>query len=231
VGGDLTVAIDAADNGLYAAKRRGRNRVFAGDGLLERVGSDEELEAIRLAEGLANAISIRAAIPPQECAVVADLASRIAAEVGLDADGVLRCRLAGWLHDIGTLAVPDDVLRAAAEGRLDDAGRAALGRQAEVGADFIAGMPTLAAAADAVRHHRDRFDGGGDRPRLRGEAIPIEARIVAVAVTYVQLARGPRAAVEPAAVRTALEAAAGGALDPTLVQAALRLLPGGALAA
>ncbi len=231
VGGDVTAAIDAADNGLYAAKRRGRDRVFAGDALLERVGSDEELEAIRLAEGLANAVSIRAAIPPQECAVVADLASRIAVDVGLDSDAVLRCRLAGWLHDIGKLTVADEVLRAAAEGRPDEAGRAALRRHPEVGATFVAGMPTLAVAAEAIRHHRRRFDGGRDPAGARGEAIPLEARIVAVAVTYVQLARGPRASGEPAAVREALLAEAGRALDPVLVQAALRLLPGGALAA
>jgi len=82
-----------------------------------------------------------------------------------------------------------------------------------------------------VRYHRRRFDGGGDPAAPRGEAIPLEARIVAVAATYVHLARGPRAGAERAAVRDALLAEAGGALDPALVQKALRLLPGGALAA
>jgi len=230
-GGDLAVTIDAADNGLYAAKRRGRDRVFAGDTLHERGATLEEHEAIRLAEGLANAVSIRAAIPPQHCAQVADVASRIAAEVGLDADGVLRCRLAGWLHDIGQLALAEDVLRAVQEGAPDDAQLEAFRRHPEVGATLVAGMPSLASAAGAVHHHRERFGGGGYPDGLHGEQIPLEARIVAAAEAYVTLVRGPRGGVEAAEVREALQAQAGVVLDPVLVQVALRLLPGGAIAA
>jgi HD-GYP domain-containing protein (c-di-GMP phosphodiesterase class II) len=225
------LTIDAADNGLYAAKRRGRDRVFAGDTLHERGATLEEHEAIRLAEGLANAVSIRAAIPPQHCAQVADVASRIAAEVGLDADGVLRCRLAGWLHDIGQLALAEDVLRAVQEGAPDDAQLEAFRRHPEVGATLVAGMPSLASAAGAVHHHRERYGGGGYPDGLHGEQIPLEARIVAAAEAYVTLVRGPRGGVEAAEVREALQAQAGVVLDPVLVQVALRLLPGGAIAA
>ena len=198
---------------------------------MERGASVEEHDAIRLAEGLANAVSIRAAIPPQHCAQVADVASRVAVEVGLDPDAVLRCRLGGWLHDIGQLALAEDVLRAAEDGTLTGLQRPEFQRHPEVGASIIAGMPSLAMAAGAVHHHRERFDGTGYPDGLRGEQIPLEARIVAVAEAYVTVVRGPRAGVEADAVREALQAQAGEGLDPTLVQAALRLLPGDAIAA
>ena len=230
-GGDLAAAIDAADDGLYAAKRRGRDRVAASDPFLERAASVEEHEAIRLAEGLANAVAIRAAIPAQHCAQVADVAGRVAVEVGLHPDAVLRCRLAGWLHPIGQLALTEEVLRGAAAGTLAGVDLAAFRRHPEIGASIIAGMPLLTPAAEAVARHRERFDGGGHPDGLRGEEIPLEARIVAVAEAYVTLSRSPRAATDPAAVRDGLQAQAGSALDPVLVQAALRLLPGDALAA
>ena len=206
--------------------------MFAGDTLMERGASVEEHDAIRLAEGLANAVSIRAAIPPQHCAQVADVASRVAVEVGLDPDAVLRCRLGGWLHDIGQLALAEDVLRAAEDGHAD--GPAAAGVPAPSGGRARRSSPGCRrwpCAAGAVHHHRERFDGTGYPDGLRGEQIPLEARIVAVAEAYVTVVRGPRAGVEADAVREALQAQAGEGLDPTLVQAALRLLPGDAIAA
>src|SRR5262249_37638629 len=148
-----------------------------------------------------------------------------------DDAGVLRCRLAGWLHDVGQLALADEVLRAAEDGTLEGAQLEAFRGHPTAGASIIAGMPTLAAAADAVRHHRERFDGTGYPDGLRGDAIPLEARIVAAAEAYVTLVRGPRGGIEADAVRAALQVQAGAELDPVLVQAALRLLPGGALAA
>ena len=190
---ELAAAIDAADNGLYAAKRRGRDRVFAGDALMERGASVEEHDAIRLAEGLANAVSIRAAIPPQHCAQVADVASRIAVEVGLDADG--------------RPAVPAGRLaarhRAARAGR----GRAARRRGRHAGGNagggaFSATPRWARRSSPACRRWRwpptpcATTVSGSTAPATRTgcgrDRIPVEARIVAVAEAYVT--RGARPA-------------------------------------
>jgi diguanylate cyclase (GGDEF)-like protein/PAS domain S-box-containing protein/putative nucleotidyltransferase with HDIG domain len=218
--------IDAADQAMYAAKRRGRNRVVLTDEVTDRDTTPEEPEAIRLAEGLAIAASIREAVPPLHCAQVADLAAHTADALGLPGEIVLRCRLGGWLHDIGKLAVSDEILRRNATGTLTDAERETLHRHAEIGAAIIAGMPSLADAAAAVRHHHERFDGGGYPGGLRGEEIPLEARIVAAADAYsaITAGRAHQPALDRAGAITALQSAAGHSLDPTVVEAIASVL-------
>ncbi len=230
-GDGLDVALDAADRALYAAKRRGRDRVVLAGEVTARDAIDEEPEAVRLAEGLAIAASIREAIPPLHCRQVADLAAAIAGALALTPAEVLRCRLGGWLHDVGKLAMSDTVLQAAAQRELDDEQRALLRRHAEVGAAVVSALPSLSDVAPAIRHHHERFDGGGYPSGLAGDGIPLEARIVAVADAYSALTAG-RAYQRPLdhddAMLT-LVAAGGASVDPQIVEALARVFSGRAL--
>jgi diguanylate cyclase (GGDEF)-like protein/PAS domain S-box-containing protein len=220
--GDALIA--SADRALYVAKRRGRDRVV----LEHSIGADEvasiEPETIQLAEGLAMAVSVRQGEPPSHSQQVADLAAMTASALGLGEHVVLRCRLSGWLHDVGKLALPDHILAPSAD--LDNEERQALRRHPEVGAAIVAGIASLADAAPGVRHHHERYDGTGYPDGLRQDAIPLEARIVAAADTYATLtsSRHHQPALGHHKALTRLQAACGQSLDPTIVAALIRSL-------
>jgi ribonuclease P protein subunit RPR2 len=82
------------------------------------------------------------------------------------------------LHDIGKLAVPDAILRA--PGRLTEDEWALMRRHPEEGARMLAAIPFLDRGLEVVRHHHERWDGGGYPDGLAGEEIPLWARIFAV---------------------------------------------------
>ena len=122
-------------------------------------------------------------------------------ECGLDADGLTTLRLAALLHDVGTLTIPEHILCKPA--RLTDA------EFAKVKAHPVAGVAMLASAKlpvgvlEIIRHHHERWDGGGYPDRLQGMEIPLGARILAVADAFEALVserayRGGLAPVEAA---------------------------------
>lgn len=174
--------VDAADRALYAAKRAGRDRSLLVTELTPEQIAAEEPEAIRLAQALAVSASAREGLPESHVREVATLAGLIAAELGLTEDAVMRCRLGGWLHDLGKVAIPDRVL--VKPGLLNEEEWEVMRTHSEIGERIVNRIAGLAQAAPIVRHHHERVDGTGYPDRLAGEEIPIEARIVAVADTY-----------------------------------------------
>src|SRR3954447_13368236 len=181
-GESLDALVEHADRALYAAKRRGRNRVLLASELTENDLVAERPEAIRIAEALAVAVGIREGAPPEHPAYVASLAARIARSLHLDSRTALRCELGGWLHDIGKLSVPERVLLKPM--MLDAEEWEIMRGHPELGEKIVERIPALHAAGPAIRHHHERFDGDGYPDGLEGSAIPIEARIVAVADTF-----------------------------------------------
>src|SRR5207237_9304073 len=87
-------------------------------------------------------------------------------------------RLGGYLHDLGKIAVPDAVLLKA--GELTPAERLQIRRHPALGADLVRGLHTLDAVRPIVRHHHERWDGAGYPDGLKGEEIPLTARILTV---------------------------------------------------
>ena len=216
--------IDAADRALYSAKRRGRDQTRLFSELTVEDLVAEEPEAIRLAQALALSAGAREGIAETHCAQVADLAASIAAAVGLPEAVVMRCRLAGWLHDLGKIAIPDAILTKA--GPLDEAEWAVMRTHAEIGESILRRIAGLSDAAPAVRHHHERFDGSGYPDGLAGDDIPFEARIVACADAYsaITVDRVYRAARTPHEAIAELRSCAGAQLDPTIVDAAISVL-------
>ena len=110
-------------------------------------------------------------------------------------------RQTALLHDLGKLAVPREVLDK--PGRLTDAERELIRCHPVAGADVIQGVPALTSLAAAVRAWHERWDGNGYPDRLRGEQIPLAARIVAVCDAF-EAMTGDRSYREPKNLTDAL---------------------------
>jgi response regulator RpfG family c-di-GMP phosphodiesterase len=188
----------------------------------------------RSAEDIARAVALIAGVreghPPAHVERVATLAAAIAAHAGLDDATSSRCVVGAWLHDVGMVALPDSVLAPA-----DPAGYVdspLVRAHVTLGADLVGRVPELAPAADAIRHHHERYDGSGFPDGLAGEEIPLAARVVATAdlVAYLLPSANADARARKAAARR-LHELAGTSLDPALAAVALDVLAAEAQAA
>jgi putative nucleotidyltransferase with HDIG domain len=153
---------------------------------------------------------------------VAAFAVAIGQELGLPPHQVKALRWAGLLHDIGKLSVPDAVLNRA--GLLTPA-EWALVRQHPVESErMLAGIGAFRPYLPAVRHHHERLDGRGYPDGLAGAAIPLAARILAVADAFEAMTaeRPYRPALAEEAALAELQAGAGRQFDATIVDALLR---------
>jgi diguanylate cyclase (GGDEF)-like protein len=222
--------VDAADRALYAAKARGRDRVcLTSDSPIAASAEapaprGEEPPALRLARAVVHATSRGQRAHHDHVLAVADLCAAVAARLGLDAARVARSHLGGLLHDVGKVAVPDELLYK--PGPLDPAEWDVMRGHSAHGEAIVLGFDALRDVAPVVRHHHERYDGRGYPDGLAGEAIPVEARIVAAADTYAAMTadRSYRAARSPREACDELRRSAGTQLDPRVVDALLEVL-------
>ena len=188
LGLDRSEIVTVADQAMYLAKEHGKGRVRAyhpdlGDlpqfaGLGDAPDRDARLKA---AASLAHAVDARDAYTGRHSYVVAQLSARVAGLLGLDAEEVELVRLAGSLHDLGKLAIPEEILRK--PGPLTDPERLVLQRHPEIGHRMLESLG-VDPVAEWVLHHHERWDGDGYPDGRFGEEIPIGARIIFVADAY-----------------------------------------------
>jgi len=113
---------------------------------------------------------------------VSRLAEAIALRLGWGAGRIRRLRIGALLHDVGKLAVADSVWGKAE--RLSEAEFAAIRRHPAAGMRILARQPDFRFAIPYVLFHHEHWDGGGYPSRRRGDAIPLEARVLAVAAAF-----------------------------------------------
>jgi putative two-component system response regulator len=190
----------------------------------------ERLLAPTLASALANAIEARDEYLHGHCERLASLAVRVAELLELPADEIETVRLGAILHDVGKIGIPDRVLLK--PGPLDEEERRIVETHPEIGDKLLEPLDLLSGARPIVRHHHERWDGAGYPDGLVAEAIPLGARIVAVAdsvevMSSRQLYRQPRS---PEQIVEELLEWRGKQWDPQLVDLILGLMESGELA-
>lgn len=180
-------------------------------------------------EGIAVAAELREGAEmsrAQHVYRVGKLCRELAIEVGCSDEVQWLAEVTGRLHDIGKCAIPDSTILCSSP--LHEAMQAMLREHSDYGARLIADAdePRLVQVVASVRHHHERFDGTGYPSRLRGEEIPLLARIVAICESYDAMlqSRVYRSSRTPATALEEVERCAGTQFDPQLAGLFARLV-------
>jgi putative nucleotidyltransferase with HDIG domain len=171
-------------------------------------------------QALASAVDAKDQYTHDHSARVAQLCVATARELGLnDATTLREVELAGLLHDIGKIGIPDSILSKSQP--LTPAEYAVVKTHTDIGAGIVENVPGLERVAQAIRHHHERYDGLGYPDGLAGDSIPLAARLIAVADVYDSLT-SDRPYRQAAGVEHALQEIAqsrGTQIDPTVIDA------------
>jgi len=168
-------------------------------------------------EALALAIEAKAGCTPEHIRSIQQYASTLAELVGLSDVDVQAVRTAALLHDVGNMAVPEHILSKADALTPEEFERVKI--HPRVGAEILGKVPFAGPVSDLVLCHHERWDGAGYPAGLRGEAIPIGARILAIADCFstLQIDRPYRPGRTQEQAIAVLREFSGAAFDPALV--------------
>jgi len=172
---------------------------------------------------LSNAVEARDAYTGKHAERVAAFGLEIARAMGSSLADDPQTEFGFLLHDVGKVAVPDAILYKPEPLTAEE--RTLMARHPEIGAQILRDVEFLGEAKAVVRHHHERWDGTGYPDGLRGEAIPLAARVFAVADTLDALTtdRPYRPAVSLEQARITIAEGAGTQFDPAVVAAFARV--------
>jgi putative nucleotidyltransferase with HDIG domain len=213
-----------ADRALYSAKGLGRNQVQIGRRPVASPISDlsQADGTLEFLQKLADDVERRFGLG-EHATAVARWCGKVAEELGLAPERVFRATLAGRLHDVGKIAIPDSILRK--PGRLADDEWSLVRRHAHEGARILRLVPGLSDVASAVADHHERPDGFGYPSGKSHDQIPLEALIVGVCSAWASMRESHpwREALTAREARTELRRNAGTQFDHEVVSVFLAL--------
>jgi len=226
--------IDVADNALYHAKRAGGNQILLSSNVLSEPLDEGGMHgAYAKRNGLSAVYALVSAVEAKDPYIyghskkVNTYAVALAEAIRLPPDEVANVSTAALLHDIGKIGIPDKVLNK--KGKLNEEDWKAIKAHPKLGATIIRNIPHLVPCVNSILHHHERWDGGGYPEGLKGEEIPIEARILAIADTFEAMtsARPYRPALSLEEIIKELRKGAGLQFDPKLVEVFIGIVEAG----
>jgi len=175
-------------------------------------------EAQGVIAALANAVEAKDSLTEDHCQRLAGLSHLLATAVGLDGPKLKGVMFGALLHDVGKIGISDSILRK--PGRLTAEEWVEMRRHPIIGEEICRPLASSRHFAPIVRHHHERWDGLGYPDRLRGEEIPIGARIVGLVDSFDAMIydRPYRAAEGVEEAVAELRTGAGHQFDPDLVE-------------
>jgi diguanylate cyclase (GGDEF)-like protein len=217
--------INAADKALYYAKQTGGNRTCLVSQMLTH-GGGEQLETISSTEketlntiyALSATIEARDQYTYGHSRKVRAYAVAMAEALGLPSEKVAAISHASLLHDIGKIGVVDEILKK--KDKLDALEKQAIRYHPQLSKAIVGHVSSLTPCLPAILHHHERWDGAGYPSGLKGEAIPLEARILAIADAFDAMTslRPYRAPLTYKEAIAELRRCAGTQFDPALVK-------------
>ncbi|HTI32274.1 MAG TPA: diguanylate cyclase, partial [Miltoncostaea sp.] len=177
-----------AEGALYWAKQHGRDVAFLySPKVVEELSAQERadrlqrLQALQSIRVLARAVDAKDSSTREHSERVAELAVAIGTALGWEGEALVRLREAGLVHDVGKIGVPDRILFK--PGRLSREEYEEIKQHARIGAEMVVDVLTPE-QVDWVRGHHERWDGAGYPSGLKGDRIPLGARILALADSW-----------------------------------------------
>jgi putative nucleotidyltransferase with HDIG domain len=189
-----------------------------------RLNMDVERTYLETIMALALAVEAKDPYSAGHSKRVGYYASVIAKELGLDEDTQRSLNDAGILHDIGKIGIKDEILLK--PGALTPEEQKVMQQHSVIGEAIVKPVRSLSRVSPLVRHHHERYDGGGYPSGLKGQEIPLGARILSVADTYDAMVtdRPYRKRLSLDHTKAELKRLAGVQHDPVVVDAFLRVL-------
>ncbi len=214
--GKMSELLGRADANLYLSKRSGGDTVTHGE---DAAASKPTSPGFDVLDALVTAIEHKDCYARRHSDDVTRVSLMIADQIGLDDEDREVVRVAGLLHDVGKIGIPVTVLRK--PGRLTRPEYEIVKQHARLGANLIASILDESAVRDAVISHHEHWDGRGYPDGTKRQAIPLPARILAIADAYAAMVsdRPYRRALSDEEALGAICAGAGTHFDPELVRA------------
>ncbi len=224
-GVDADEIVAAADTALYRAKREGGNRSYCASGtLLELKDAPPSLRDNTDSDTLSGIFTIAEAVDAKEhysnghWKKVKEYATFLATAADLEPEAISKLETSALLHDIGKISISEEILNkrtplTAAEWEI-------IKTHPQVGVNIASRAPELAPCLPGILHHHERYDGTGYPVGLKGEEIPLEARILAIADAFTAMTsvRSYSEAMNIAEALEELKRGAGIQFDPNLVE-------------
>ncbi len=226
--------IYTADAAMYWAKSAGKNlvgrwEIVAGatsDGRQPWPAAGRHPQVPDVTAGLLAALAAKDPTTSEHSQHCSSYSTQLAVELGLPQKEQSTVALAALLHDIGKLAIPDEVLFKT--GPLNEEEWAKMKEHPIAATQVLGQFLAVAEAMPAILHHHEHFDGSGYPDGLTGSHIPLASRILLVTDAYDAMTsdRPYRKAMSPAEAIAELERNSGSQFDPRVVEAFLQLLAG-----
>jgi diguanylate cyclase (GGDEF)-like protein len=223
--------VDVADTALYYAKRTGGNRIYLSSKILPRPPEDGKFTATDTRrEGLSAVYALVSTVEAKDpytyghSKKVNTYAVALAERIGLSPDEVFKVSTAALIHDIGIIGIPDRVLNK--KGELNEGDLQVIRAHPQLGAIIVGNIPSLVPCGSGILHHHERWDGSGYPERLKGEEIPIEARILAIADSFAAMTsdRPYRPPLSHDEIIKEFRQGAGTQFDPKLVEVFISII-------